>query len=136
MVENDASACTYLVVRTGAFLLSVREYHPPERMYRSGPLGTEDLVSAPEQYHTMQQVIGHPTRSRLLRTQVANDELTPADFPAVVDGTDSEYPNTRDPITSAARTLLLHQPNIVYASKTWCAATPTASATTATSTER
>lgn len=38
-----------------------------------------------EEYLAMQQAIGHPTRFRILRTLVANDELSAADLRAVVD---------------------------------------------------
>ncbi len=38
-----------------------------------------------EEYLAMQQAIGHPTRFRILRTLVANDELSAADLKAAVD---------------------------------------------------
>lgn len=38
-----------------------------------------------EEYLAMQQAIGHLTRFRILRTLVANDELSAADLRAVVD---------------------------------------------------
>lgn len=37
-----------------------------------------------EEYLAMQQAIGHPVRFRILRTLVANDELSAADLKAVV----------------------------------------------------
>ena len=38
-----------------------------------------------EEYLSMQQAIGHPTRFRLLRTVVANDELSAAEFKSAMD---------------------------------------------------
>jgi predicted ArsR family transcriptional regulator len=38
-----------------------------------------------EEYLSMQQAIGHPTRFRLLRTVVANDELSAADLKSAMD---------------------------------------------------
>jgi ArsR family transcriptional regulator len=38
-----------------------------------------------EEYLAMQQAIGHPTRFRLLRTLVANDELSATDLKSAVD---------------------------------------------------
>lgn len=38
-----------------------------------------------EEYLAMQQAIGHPTRFQLLRTLVANDELSAADYKSAVD---------------------------------------------------
>ena len=45
----------------------------------------EDSGLTLEEYLSMQQSIGHPTRFRILRTVVANDELGAADLKSAVD---------------------------------------------------
>ena len=45
----------------------------------------EDSGLSLEEYLAMQQSIGHPTRFRILRTLVANDELSTSDLKTAVD---------------------------------------------------
>ena len=58
---------------------SVEEVRQPEP-----PLFQESGLTL-EEYLAMQQDIGHPTRFRILRTLVANNELSAADLKAAVD---------------------------------------------------
>ena len=48
------------------------------------PLPDESGLTLAE-YLAMQQAIGHPTRFRILRTLVANDEVSAADLKAAID---------------------------------------------------
>lgn len=58
---------------------SIDEVRQPEP-----PLPEESGLTL-EEYLAMQQAIGHPTRFRILRTLVANDELSATDLKAAVD---------------------------------------------------
>jgi DNA-binding transcriptional ArsR family regulator len=58
---------------------SVDEVRQPE------PLLPEDSGLTLEEYLAMQQAIGHPTRFRILRTLVANDELSATDLKSATD---------------------------------------------------
>jgi DNA-binding transcriptional ArsR family regulator len=64
---------------------SQEEVHQPD-----SPL-PEDSGLTLEEYLAMQQAIGHPTRFRILRMLVANDELSPADLKAAVDVESHNY---------------------------------------------
>jgi DNA-binding transcriptional ArsR family regulator len=57
----------------------------PAEVRQSDPPLPEDSGLTLEEYLAMQQAIGHPTRFRILRTLVANDELSAADLKAAVD---------------------------------------------------
>ncbi|MFC6993209.1 winged helix-turn-helix domain-containing protein [Haladaptatus sp. GCM10025707] len=58
---------------------STNEVRKPEP-----PLPEESGLTL-EEYLAMQQAIGHPTRFRILRTLVANDELSATDLKSAVD---------------------------------------------------
>jgi ArsR family transcriptional regulator len=56
-----------------------------EDVHRPEPPLPEESALSLEEYLAMQQAIGHRTRFRILRTLVANDELSAADLKAAVD---------------------------------------------------
>jgi ArsR family transcriptional regulator len=58
---------------------------PTEDVRQPEPPLPEESGLTLEEYLAMQQAIGHPTRFRILRALVANDELSAADLKAVVD---------------------------------------------------
>ena len=65
--------------------MSETDRQPQEEVRQPDPPLPEDSGLALEEYLAMQQAIGHPTRFRLLRTLVANDELSAADLKAAVE---------------------------------------------------
>ena len=56
-----------------------------EKVRQPEPPLPDDNGLTLEEYLAMQQAIGHPTRFRILRTLVANNELSAADLKAAVD---------------------------------------------------
>ena len=58
---------------------------PTEEVRQPDPPLPEESGLTLEEYLAMQQAIGHPTRFRILRTLVANEELSAADLKAAVD---------------------------------------------------
>lgn len=58
---------------------SIEDIQKPE------PLLPEESGLRLEEYLAMQQAIGHPTRFRILRTLVVNEELSATDLKATVD---------------------------------------------------
>ena len=65
--------------------MSETNRHPPADVRQPEPPLPEESGLTLEEYLAMQQSIGHPTRFRILRTLVANDELSAADLKAAVD---------------------------------------------------
>ncbi|KOX95324.1 winged helix-turn-helix domain-containing protein [Halorubrum tropicale] len=65
--------------------MSETDRPPKEDVRRPEPPLPKDSGLTLEEYLAMQQAIGHPTRFRILRTLVANDELSAADLKAAVD---------------------------------------------------
>ncbi|WP_254840993.1 winged helix-turn-helix domain-containing protein [Natronomonas marina] len=65
--------------------MSETDRHATEVVRQLDPPLPEDSGLTLEEYLAMQQVIGHPTRFRILRTLVANDELSAANLKAAVD---------------------------------------------------
>ena len=65
--------------------MSETDRHQPEEVRQPEPLLPDESGLTLAEYLAMQQAIGHPTRFRLLRTLVANDELSAADLKAAVD---------------------------------------------------
>ena len=65
--------------------MSETDRQPIEEVRQPEPPLPDDNGLTLEEYLAMQQAIGHPTRFRILRTLVANDELSAADLKAAVD---------------------------------------------------
>ena len=65
--------------------MSETDRPPTEDVRRPEPPLPKDSGSTLEVYLAMQRAIGHPTRFRILRTLVPNDELSAADLKAAVD---------------------------------------------------
>lgn len=65
--------------------MSETDRQPTEDVHDPEPLLPEDSELTLEEYLAMQQVISHPTRFRIVRTLVANDELSASNLKAVVD---------------------------------------------------
>lgn len=65
--------------------MSGNDRHQTEEVRKPEPPLPEDSGLTLEEYLAMQQAIGHPTRFRILRTLVANTELSAADLKAAVD---------------------------------------------------
>lgn len=61
------------------------DYCPSDAVRQPEPPLPEGSGQTLEEYLAMQQAIGHPTRFRILRTLVANDELSAAELKSVVD---------------------------------------------------
>lgn len=61
------------------------EHHTSADVRQPDPPLPEDSGLTLEEYLAMQQAIGHPTRYQILRTLVANDELSASDLKAAVD---------------------------------------------------
>ena len=59
--------------------------HAPDDVREPEPPLPEDSGLTLEEYLAMQRAIGHPTRFRILRTLVANDELSTTDLRTAVD---------------------------------------------------
>ncbi|SFL45952.1 Helix-turn-helix domain-containing protein [Halogranum rubrum] len=58
---------------------------PTDEVRQPEPPLPEESGLTLEEYLAMQQAIGHPTRFRILRTLVANDELSAAELKSAVD---------------------------------------------------
>ena len=58
---------------------------PNEEVRQPDPPLPEESGLTIEEYLAMQRAIGHPTRFRILRTLVANDELSATELDAAVD---------------------------------------------------
>jgi DNA-binding transcriptional ArsR family regulator len=65
--------------------MSEIDRQPTEDVRQPEPLLPEESGLTLEEYLAMQRAIGHPTRFRILRTLVANDELSASDLKAAVD---------------------------------------------------
>ena len=65
--------------------MSETNRYPSEDVRQPEPPLPEGSGLTLEEYLAMQQAIGHPTRFRILRTLVANDESSAADLKAAVD---------------------------------------------------
>jgi len=65
--------------------MSDTDRQPPEEVRHPDPPLPEDSGLTLKKYLAMQQAIGHPTRFRILRTLLANDELRAADLKATVE---------------------------------------------------
>jgi len=65
--------------------MSETNRHSTTEVRQPEPLLPEDSGLTLEEYLAMQQAISHQTRFRILRTLVANDELSAADLKAAVD---------------------------------------------------
>jgi len=65
--------------------MSETNRHPTTEVRQPEPPLPEDSGLTLEEYLAMQQAISHQTRFRILRTLVANDELSAADLKAAVD---------------------------------------------------
>ena len=65
--------------------MSETNRHPTTEVRQPDPPLPEDSGLTLEEYLAMQQAISHMTRFRILRTLVANDELSAADLKAAVD---------------------------------------------------
>ena len=65
--------------------MSETDRQPTEEVRQPEPPLPENSGLTLEEYLAMQQAIGHPTRFQILRTLVANDELSAADLKAAVD---------------------------------------------------
>jgi len=64
--------------------MSESDRHQPDDVRQPEPPLPEESGLTLEEYLSMQQAIGHPTRFRILRTLVANDELSAAKLKAAV----------------------------------------------------
>lgn len=62
-----------------------RDHRPTKNIRQPEPPLPEESGLALEEYLAIQQAIGHPVRFRILRTLVANDELSASMLNAVVD---------------------------------------------------
>jgi len=58
---------------------------PTDEVHQPEPPLPEESGLTLEEYLAMQQAIGHPTRFRILRTLVVNDELSAAELTSAVD---------------------------------------------------
>lgn len=65
--------------------MSETDRNRTDEVHRPDPPLPEESGLTLEEYLSMQQAIGHPTRFRILRTLVANDELSAANLKAAVD---------------------------------------------------
>jgi DNA-binding transcriptional ArsR family regulator len=61
------------------------DHHSTDDVRQPEPPLPDDSGLTLEEYLAMQQSIGHPTRFRLLRTLVANDELSASELTTAVD---------------------------------------------------
>jgi ArsR family transcriptional regulator len=65
--------------------MSESDRHPTADVRQPEPPLPEESGLTLAEYLAMQRAIGHPTRFRILRTLVANDELSAANLKAAVD---------------------------------------------------
>ena len=65
--------------------MSETDRHPTEDVRQPEPPLPDESGLSLEEYLAMQQSIGHPTRFRILRTLVANNELSASDLKAAID---------------------------------------------------
>ena len=65
--------------------MSETDRHQPDEVRQPEPPLPEESGLTLEEYLAMQQAIAHPTRFRILRTLVVNDELSAADLKDAVD---------------------------------------------------
>ncbi|AUV84517.1 transcriptional regulator (plasmid) [Salinigranum rubrum] len=65
--------------------MSEADRHRADEVRQPEPPLPEESGLTLEEYLAMQQAIGHPTRFRILRTLVANDELSASDLKTAVD---------------------------------------------------
>jgi len=65
--------------------MSETDRHRTDEIRQPDPLLPDESGLTLEEYLAMQQAIGHPTRFRILRTLVANDELSATDLKTAVD---------------------------------------------------
>ena len=65
--------------------MSETDRQPTEEVRQPDPPLPEESGLTLEEYLAMQQAIGHPTRFRILRTLVANNELSAAKLKTTVD---------------------------------------------------
>lgn len=65
--------------------MSGTDNHTTKKVRQPEPPLPEESGLTLEEYLAMQQSIGHPTRFRILRTLVANDELSASDLKTAVD---------------------------------------------------
>ena len=65
--------------------MSGTDNHTSKKVRQPEPPLPEESGLTLEEYLAMQQAIGHPTRFRILRTLVANDELSASDLKMAVD---------------------------------------------------
>jgi ArsR family transcriptional regulator len=65
--------------------MSGTDNHTRKKVRQPEPPLPEESGLTLEEYLAMQQAIGHPTRFRILRTLVANDELSASDLKMAVD---------------------------------------------------
>ncbi len=65
--------------------MSETDRHSKADVHRPEPPLPEESGLSLEEYLAMQRAIGHSSRFRILRTLVANDELSAADLKAAVD---------------------------------------------------
>lgn len=71
--------------------MSEIDRQPTEEVRQPEPPLPEDSGLTLAEYLAMQQAIGHPTRFRILRTLVANNELSASDLKAAVDVESHNY---------------------------------------------
>lgn len=67
------------------------DHHTTENVRQPEPLLPEESGLTLEEYLAMQQAIGHPARFRILRTLVANDEVSATDLKTAVDVASSNF---------------------------------------------
>jgi DNA-binding transcriptional ArsR family regulator len=65
--------------------MSEADRHRTDEVRQPEPPLPEESGLTLEEYLAMQQAIGHPTRFRILRTLVVNDELSASDLKTAVD---------------------------------------------------
>ncbi|WP_266080019.1 winged helix-turn-helix domain-containing protein [Haladaptatus caseinilyticus] len=65
--------------------MSGTDNHPRKKVRQPEPPLPKESGLTLEEYLAMQQAIGHPTRFRILRTLVANEELSASDLKTAVD---------------------------------------------------
>jgi ArsR family transcriptional regulator len=71
--------------------MSGTDNHSAKKVRQPEPPLPEESGLTLEEYLAMQQAIGHPTRFRILRTLVANDELSASDLKTAVDVESHNY---------------------------------------------
>ena len=80
--------------------MSEADRHQTDDVRQPEPPLPEESGLTLEEYLSMQQAIGHPTRFRILRTLVANDELSAAKLKAAVDVESSNFHYHLDELVS------------------------------------